>query len=90
MSYAPNGKLGCKFANIDEVLTLVRVGSEMYKRRGGKIYYKSERNIYKYMYKNGMISWFDYQKAKLVRFVVQVMMTNKVRQWFFKTFARSK
>ena len=81
---------GCKFANIDEVLTLVRVGSEMYKRRGGKIYYKSERNIYKYMYKNGMISWFDYQKAKLVRFVVQVMMTNKVRQWFFKTFARSK
>jgi len=81
---------GCTFANIMETLTFVRVGREMYKRRGGKLYYKSERNLFKYMYRNGIISWMGYQKAKTIRFVVQVMMPNRVRQWFFQTFARER
>lgn len=81
--------VGCKFYNIQENLVLVRVGKEMYARRGGYKYYKSERDLFKFMYKNKVINWFEYQKAKFIRFVVQVLMTNSVRQWFFKKFARS-
>lgn len=82
--------LGCRFANLSETLVFFRVNDAVYRRRGGIKYYKSEREFFKFMYCNGIISLFDYHKAKLVRFVVQVLMTNKVRQWFFKTFARSK
>ena len=80
---------GCTFANIDENLVNVRVGKDMYARRGGRKYYKSEKNLFKYMYKHKVISWAAYQKAKFIRFVVQVLMTNRTRQWFFKKFARN-
>ena len=79
---------GCRFYNINENLVNVRVGQEMFARRGGKAYYKSEKNLFKFMYKHKIISWMSYQKSKTVRFVVQVLMTNKMRQWFFKKFAR--
>lgn len=80
---------GSKFYNIQRNLTFARVGKEMYARRGGYKYYKSERDLFKFMYNNKIISWFSYQKAKCIRFIVQVMMTNRMRQWFFKKFARS-
>lgn len=80
---------GSCFANINENLVSVRVGKDMFARRGGYKYYKSEKNLFKYMYKHKLISWFAYQKAKFIRFVVQVLMTNRTRQWFFKKFARN-
>ena len=80
---------GSCFANINENLVSVRVGKDMFARSGGYKYYKSEKNLFKYMYKHKLISWFAYQKAKLIRFVVQVLMTNRTRQWFFKKFARN-
>lgn len=81
---------GAKFANVPDTSCYVRVGKEMYQRRGGYSYYKSERDLFKFMYKNKIINWFEYQQAKIIRFVVQVLMPNSVRGWFFKTFARSK
>lgn len=81
---------GCEFANLQEILCYVRVGEDMYRRRGGYKYYKSERDLFKFMYKNKIINWLEYQEAKLIRFIVQVLMPNSVRQWFFKTFAREK
>ena len=81
---------GAKFANLSEIACYVRVGEDMYRRRGGYKYYKSERDLFKFMYKNKIINWLEYQEAKFIRFVVQVLMPNGVRQWFFKTFARSK
>ena len=80
---------GSCFANINENLVSVRVGKDMFARRGGYKYYKSEKNLFKYMYKHKLISWFAYQKAKFIRFVVQVLMTNRTRQWFFFIFARN-
>ncbi|MDE7208662.1 MAG: sugar transferase [Clostridia bacterium] len=82
--------VGCMFANLSETLVCFRINDAVYKRRGGIKYYQSEKKFFKFMYRNRIISLLDYQKAKLVRFVVQVLMTNKIRQWFFKTFARSK
>ncbi len=80
---------GCRFANISENLVNVRVGKEMFARRGGRAYYKSEKNLFKYMYKHKIISWWSYQKSRTVRFIVQVLMTNRMRQWFFNKFARN-
>ena len=77
-----------RFANIKENLVSARVGKDMFARRGGYKYYKSEKNLFKYMYKHKIISYFAYQKAKFIRFIVQVLMTNRTRQWFFKKFAR--
>lgn len=80
---------GAKFANIEENLVFARINEETFQRRGGYKYYKSERDLFKFMYKNKVIGYFDYLVAKAIRFVVQVLMPNRVRQWFFKTFARS-
>ena len=80
---------GCNFHNLQETLVYARVGHEMYARRGGYKYYVSEKELFKYMYKKNIISYKEYLIAKSIRFIVQVLMTNRVRQWFFKTFARS-
>lgn len=80
---------GAKFANIEENLVFARINEATFQRRGGYKYYKSERDLFKFMYKNKVIGYFDYLVAKAIRFVVQVLMPNRVRQWFFKTFARS-
>ncbi len=80
---------GCRFGNLPDTLVYVRVGKTMYQRRGGYAYYKSERDFFRFMRREGLIGWCAYQKAKIIRLIVQVLMPNRVRQWFFKTFARS-
>lgn len=80
---------GAKFGNISENLVYARIDESTFKRRGGYKYYKSERDLFKFMYKNKIITYFEYLKAKFIRFVVQVLMPNSIRQWFFKKFARS-
>lgn len=81
---------GCRFYNFQDNLVKVRVGADMYARRGGYKYYKSEKDLFKFMYKNKIINWFQYQNAKFIRFTVQVLMPNNIRQWFFTKFARQK
>lgn len=79
---------GYKFYNIQENLVNVRVGKEMYQRRGGWKYFKSEASLQKYMLKHNVISFPKYLYNVLLRFAVQVMMPNKVRGWVFQKFAR--
>ena len=79
---------GYKFYNIQENLVNVRVGKEMYQRRGGKKYFDSEVRLQKYMLDHNLISWPKYAYNVLIRWVVQVAMPNKVRGWVFRTFAR--
>lgn len=80
---------GMKFANLPDNLVNVRVGDEMYQRRGGKRYFDSEARLQKYMYKHGLISFTRYIYNVAVRFTVQVLMPNNVRGWVFQKFARS-
>lgn len=80
---------GYKFYNIQENLVNVRVGEEMYQRRGGKKYFQSEARLQKYMLEHKLISWPKYAYNVLIRWAVQVAMPNKVRGWVFQTFARS-
>ncbi len=81
---------GCKFANIGENLVFARVDESSFRRRGGIKYYRSERDLFRFMRKNKIITWWQYKKAKWVRFIVQVLMPNGMREWFFKKFARKK
>lgn len=78
----------CKFKNLKDTLVRVRVGEKMYQRRGGYKYFKSEAGIQKYMLKNKMIGISKYLYNILLRFILQVLMPNKLRAWVFKKFAR--
>lgn len=80
----------CEFANLPDTLVNVRVGKEMYKRRGGKKYFKSEANIQKLMRENGLISWPRYGFNVLVRWGIQVAMPNWLRGYIFKKLFRKK
>ena len=79
---------GCKFANIPEVAVNVRSGADQYARRGGKKYFDSEIGIKKLMLKNGMITRTQFAINYVERFVVQLLLPNRVRGWVFRTFAR--
>lgn len=81
---------GVKFANTGTVLVNVRVGEEMYKRRGGWKYFKSEAKLQKFMLKNNVINFFTYTLNILKRFILQVLMPARLRSWAFKHFAREK
>lgn len=79
---------GCKFANLPLTLCNVRVGADMYARRGGYKYFKSEAGLQRYMYKNGLISVFRLWYNVMLRFVLQVCMPNWLRGLVFRRFAR--
>ena len=79
---------GYAFANLNDNLVNVRVGEEMYQRRGGIRYFKSEAKLQKYMFNNRMIGMLRYLINVSERLIVQVIMPNKMRGWVFKAFAR--
>lgn len=78
----------CEFANLPDTLVNVRVGKEMYQRRGGKKYFKSEAEIQKLMRENGLISWPRYGFNVLVRWGIQVAMPNWLRGFVFQKMFR--
>lgn len=81
---------GYKFYNIQENLVNVRVGKEMYQRRGGKKYFQSEARLQKYMLDHKLITYPKYIYNVLIRWTVQVIMPNWMRGWVFRVFARKK
>ena len=81
---------GAVFANTGDVLVNVRVGKEMYKRRGGMKYFKSEAKLQKFMLDNKIIGFGIYFVNVAKRLVVQVLLPNSIRGWVFKKFARNK
>lgn len=79
---------GYKFENINEILVNVRVGKEMYSRRGGIKYFKSEAGLQKYMLNKKLISLPRYLINVAERLILQVLMPNKLRGFIFRKFAR--
>lgn len=79
---------GAVFANLPQVLVNVRVGAEMYARRGGWKYFKSEARLMWWMYTHGVSGLFLSLYNIAVRFVLQVCMPNAVRGFIFKKLAR--
>lgn len=77
-------------ANTGTVLVNMRVGNDLYQRRGGWKYFKSEAKLQHYMLKNEMISIFRYFMNINKRLIVQVLLPNKMRSWVYQNFARKK
>ena len=78
----------CKFANVTEVLVNVRSGANQYARRGGRKYYESEKGIKKLMLDNGLINRTEYFSKVAQRYIIQILMPNRVRGWVYRTLAR--
>lgn len=81
---------GMTFANLPETLVHVRVGKDMYRRRGGWRYFKSEAKLQKYMLQHHVIGVGTYAMNVAKRLIVQVLLPNRLRGWVFQMFARSK
>ena len=78
----------CVMGNTGDVLVDVRTGADMYKRRGGKKYFQSEKFLQKYMLEKKMIGYKKYASNVCKRFIVQMLLPNSIRGWVFKMFAR--
>lgn len=79
---------GCRFANLPDVLVNVRVGKEMYRRRGGWKYFKSEAKLQGYMLSHKLISLPRYVYNVTGRFAIQVAIPNRMRGFIFQKFFR--
>ncbi len=79
---------GCRFANLPDILVYARVGKEMYQRRGGWKYFKSEAKLQKYMWKHGIIALPRLCYNVFGRFVIQVAMPNWLRGFVFQKLFR--
>lgn len=77
-----------EFANLPDTLIHMRVGKEMYKRRGGRKYYESELGLQKLMLSNGLITRSRYAFNVAVRWGVQVAMPNWLRGFVFQRLFR--
>ena len=78
------------FANLPDTLVHVRVGKEMYARRGGKKYFESEKGIQKLLLQSKLISWPRYCFNVVARWGIQVGMPNWLRGCVFQRFFRNK
>lgn len=81
---------GLKFCNIDDNLVFVRVGNEMYQRRGGGKYFASEAKLQWYMFRHKLIGVGRFLFNVTERLILQVLMPNSLRGWVFKNLAREK
>lgn len=81
---------GAIFSNTGTTLVNVRVGKEMYSRRGGLKYFRSEKRLQKYMLSKRIIKLPTYIMNVLKRFIVQCLMPSFIRGWVFRNFARKK
>lgn len=73
--------------NLQQPLLWMRAGSEMYKRRAGWKYAKSQRMLFRYMRDTGFITRMQYIVSVVSRSVTS-LMPNVIREFFFKKLMR--
>ena len=78
---------GAKCKNIGKPLVYVRVGADMYARRGGWKYFLKYREGRKRILETGYISIVDYIDTLFVQLIV-AMAPNEIRKYIFKKFLR--
>lgn len=79
-----------KFFNLSDTLVNVRIGSDMFQRRGGIKYFVSETKLQKYMLNNKIIGLTTFCINIAKRLIVQILLPNKIRSIVFKYFARKR
>lgn len=78
----------CEFANLDQVLVNLRVSNGLYERRGGWSYFKSEAGIQVLLHKYHFITWLREIYNISLRFIMQILLPNKVRRFVYQTILR--
>lgn len=81
---------GCKFDNLDKTLVNVRVGKEMYARRGGWKYFLGEYSLIKLRWKNDIISFPRFCMNTAIHFAVKCLMPNWLRALVFRKILRQR
>ena len=79
---------GAIFGNLPDTLVYARVGEEMYRRRGGWKYFKSEARLQTWMLKHKIISIPRYGINIIIRMSVQLLMPNWLRGFIFQKLFR--
>lgn len=79
---------GAVFHNLPDTLVYVRVGEEMYKRRGGWKYFKSEAKLQCWMLSHRIIALPRFIINVFIRLCVQVLMPNWLRGFVFQKLFR--
>lgn len=74
---------GAQAMNIDDYLVYVRIGKDMYERRGGLAYFRKYKNGRRKVRDTGFIGFWDYYYTLLVQFIVAII-PNKARGYVFK------
>lgn len=85
--WARMAKDGCIFANIPDVLVNVRlvgVGG----RRGGMKYFKNEIFMQNYLLKSRIIGLPRYCWHVVKKYIVEVLLTPKMREWAYQTYIK--
>ncbi len=75
--------------NLQKPLLWMRAGSEMYRRRSGCKYAKSQKALFKYMKDSGFIGVGQYVKSVAIR-SASALIPNGIREYIFKTVMRKK
>ena len=83
-------KAGCKFRNIPDVVVNVRSGYDQFARRSGWSYYLDHCAIFRFMYREGLISFPRLVYNYVVRGVVQFLMPNSLRTWTYQHLLRKE
>lgn len=78
---------GIKGYNIQEPLLWMRAGRDLYKRRAGWRYVKSQIELFKYMCESGFIGRKQYYKSISIR-LLSSLMPNSFRTLLFRHFMR--
>ena len=76
------------FYNLEDVLVYARTNPDFYKRRGGWRYFLSEYKLQKFMYSNKINNLFRCSTNIIIRFVVQLLLPNYIREKVFIKFFR--
>lgn len=80
---------GYHLGNLADIVLKARVNAAMYGRRGGWKYFKSNFALAGQLRQLGIIGWGTYIFNVCVRFCVQVLMPNSLREMFYKKTLRT-
>ncbi|MHA6332443.1 glycosyltransferase [Qipengyuania sp. CAU 1752] len=79
---------GYKIRNIPDDVLLVRTDPNFYQRRGGFQYWRNEVSLQQYSLETGTTTLSKFLFGATVRFVVQVLLPNRLRVWFYNAILR--
>ncbi|MDQ0254463.1 glycosyltransferase involved in cell wall biosynthesis [Evansella vedderi] len=81
---------GFVLQNINEPLVMMRITDETYLRRGGWNYFITQKKLFDFMLKNGLINILEYTYNNLVRLIMRVLIPNRLRKILYLKVLRKK